>query len=124
MWGIIFFAELPDMILTLGMVLVVGAGALALRRWQLCHANQALPARFRCAGHQHPVRGSYTAAALKGQAAALGRLRDVDEAIRELVYINATSTLKRRFQADGSSERWLKTNSADTKAFRYQIDAL
>lgn len=32
LWGVIFFAEVPDVISTLGMLLIVGAGILALRR--------------------------------------------------------------------------------------------
>jgi drug/metabolite transporter (DMT)-like permease len=32
LWGLVFFAEVPDMVSTLGMVLIVGAGILALRR--------------------------------------------------------------------------------------------
>lgn len=32
LWGLVFFAEVPDMLSTLGMLLIVGAGILALRR--------------------------------------------------------------------------------------------
>ena len=31
-WGLVFFAEVPDVISTLGMLLIVGAGILSLRR--------------------------------------------------------------------------------------------
>ena len=31
-WGIIFFAEIPDMISAFGMLLIVGAGILSLRQ--------------------------------------------------------------------------------------------
>jgi drug/metabolite transporter (DMT)-like permease len=32
LWGLIFFAEVPHMVSTFGMLLIVGAGILALRR--------------------------------------------------------------------------------------------
>lgn len=32
LWGVLFFAELPDMISTLGILLIVGAGILSLRQ--------------------------------------------------------------------------------------------
>lgn len=32
LWGVIFFAEVPDMVSALGMLLIAGAGILALRQ--------------------------------------------------------------------------------------------
>ena len=51
----------------------------------------------------------------------MDRVRDVDKAIRKLIYINANSTLIRRFHADGSIEMRPGSNGATMKAFRFQF---
>lgn len=51
------------------------------------------------------------------------RLRDVDASIRKLSYINANSTLIRRFHADGSYDMRSGSNAGRIKAFPFQLVA-